>query len=111
VSMLSSSRRPQLQTLHARALLQRNIRTHTRADPNRRLARAEPDGFVVLVAGLWHVKRRHSRAVPQRLFGSHRQLAVAPSGRSALETERIRTVRWSQLSPWRRAPEDAFSSR
>jgi hypothetical protein len=55
--MHSIGRWPQLQTLHARALLQRNIRAHTRADPNHRFARAEPDGFVVLVAGLWHVKR------------------------------------------------------
>ena len=36
------------------------------------------------------------------------EVAVANSGRLALETERIRTV--VIVSPWRRAPEDAFSS-
>jgi hypothetical protein len=37
------------------------------------------------------------------------EVAVANSGRWALETEQIRTAVIG--SPWRRAPEDAFSSR
>ena len=47
--------------------------------------------------------------IEARARRERQEVAVANSGRWALETEQIRTVVIG--SPWRRAPEDAFSSR